>query len=84
MDILLNSNNLNLNLNLGIVLTLAYLVVLKLQPPLQDILEAQDDWRASQQRQAKLHAALKDNNKPPRETLKAILLEFPDICQDPV
>jgi hypothetical protein len=52
---------------------------------LQDILEAQDDWRASQQRQAKLHAALKDQNtKPPRETLKAILLEFPDICQDPV
>jgi hypothetical protein len=51
---------------------------------LQDILEAQDDWRASQKRQAKLHAALKDNNKPPRETLKAILLEFPDICQDPV
>jgi hypothetical protein len=51
---------------------------------LQDILEAQDDWRASQQRQAKLQAALKDNTKPPRETLKAILLEFPDICQDPV
>ena len=51
---------------------------------LQEIQEVQDEWRTSLQRQAKLQQALLDPDVQPRDSLKALLLEFPEIAYDPV
>jgi hypothetical protein len=51
---------------------------------LQEIRETQDEWRTSLQRQAKLKAALLNPSIQPREVLKQLLAEFPEIASDPV
>ena len=51
---------------------------------LKEIQEVQDEWRASLQRQEKLKEALLDPTIQPRERLKNLLLEFPEVAYDPV
>lgn len=51
---------------------------------LQEIQEVQDEWRTSLQRQEKLQQALLDPSVQPRDSLKALLLQFPEITYDPV
>lgn len=52
---------------------------------LQEIEQVQVEWKASQKRQDVLIQALKSQDKiPPRETLRRLLVDSPEIAFDPV